>query len=347
MSNYIEFETPEGVCYVREDRVPWFAGVDVAVFDCDGVLLDIRESYWRAAAETAVIVLEALTGARVSLGVFDRDVDFAFKKTGGFNNDWSLTYAYIIGTLGTLSNEALRRLDEAAARVPEAKPSERLQSFSSFRSPIKVEEEKIRASLIELAGSVGPGGVDSVDQLLLPRVGSNIKWLLRYRGDVGVSVVSTLFEELFAGASLFKETFGIPAQFTQRVGGYIDAERVIPTPAVFLRLERLLGGRRFGVASGSLMNSARRVLGETWRVFPREAQVWHDDVDRTMAETGARGLHKPSGYPLLRASSIYEPFKRAVYVGDTMTDSHRHPERGDGDPPLRLHGGLLLCGLSK
>ena len=320
MSSYLEFRTAEGVCYVREDRVAWLAEVDVAVFDCDGVLLDVRESYWRVAAETAVVILEALTGSRVNAGVFSQEVNFAFKKTGSFNNDWSLTYAYIMAALGTLPDEALHRLDSDAALITEVKPVDRLRLLSSMRSPVEIEECKLDAALISLAGSVGAGGVDAVDKVLLPRVGVNVKRLLLYRGAVGVSVVSTLFEELFAGVRLFEETFGFPAQFTQLVGGYIDSERVILKPATFLRLERLLGGRRFGIASGSLMNSARYALGDAWGVFPRGAQVWHDDVDRAMAENGTRGLHKPSGYVLRRASSVYEPYKRAIYVGDTMAD---------------------------
>lgn len=320
MKDYLEFETPDGVCYLREDRVTWLAEVDVAVFDCDGVLLDIRESYWRAAAETAAIILEALTGSKINAGVFSREVNFAFKKTGGFNNDWSLTYAYVMAGLCTLPDEALRLLDYDAARIPELRPAERLRSFSSIRAPVEIDEGALGDALIRLASSAGPGGVDAVDQQLLPRVGASIGRLLRHREEVGVSVVSTLFEELFAGASLFEETFGFPTQFTQRVGGYIDAERVVPKPATFLRLERLLGGRRFGIASGSLMNSARHALGDSLQFFPREAQVWHDDVDRAIAETGVKGLHKPCGYPLRRASSAYEPYKRVVYVGDTMAD---------------------------
>ena len=320
MIRYLEFGTPEGVCYVREDRVAWLAEVDVTVFDCDGVLLDIRESYWRATAETATIILEAITGSKIDAGVFSREVNFAFKNTGAFNNDWSLAFAYVMAALGTLPDEALRRLDSDAARVPDLEPAERLRLLSSMRSPVEIEEYKLDAALMSLANFAGTGGIDAVDELLLQRVGVNVKRLLRYRGALGVSVVSTLFEELFAGAPLFEETFGFPAQFTQRARGYIDAERVIPKPTAFLQLERLLGGRRFGVASGSLMNSARHALGDIWDIFPREAQVWHDDVDRAMTETGAQGLHKPSAYPLRCASSAYEPYQRAVYVGDTMAD---------------------------
>ena len=224
-----------------------------------------------------------------------------------------------MAALGTLPDEVLRRLDSDAVQVPEVKPAERLRLLSSKRSIVEIEECKLNAALISLAGSAGAEGVDAVDKLLLPRVGVNVKLLL-YSGAVGVSVVSTLFEELFAGTRLFEETFGFPAQFTQLVGGYIDSERVIPKPATFLHLKRLLGGYRFGIASGSLMNSARYALGDAWGVFPRGARVWHDDVDHAMAENGTQGLHKPSGYPLRRVSSVYEPYKRAIYVGDTMAD---------------------------
>lgn len=338
MNNYLKFESPEGTCYIKESSVQILAGVDVAVFDCDGVLLDIRESYFRTVAETASTILEALTGSKINPDVFDREINFEFKQTGGFNNDWSLTYAYIIATLSILPNGTLLYLNDIAVRVQDATPSERLQTFSELRTPVEVENKKIRETLLRLAESIGPGGVDSIDKILLPKVGVNIKQLLRYPGKVGVSVISTLFEELFAGPSLFEETFCFPAQFTQRNGGYVDFESVIPKKLTFQRLENLLGGLRFGIASGSLMNSARHVLGETLQVFPREAQVWHDDVERAMVETGAQRLHKPSGYSLKQASSPYEPFKQAIYVGDTMGDILSAKNASTEDPRYAFMG---------
>ena len=315
---YLEFSSPEGTCYIRNDRLRQFGVVDVVVFDCDGVLLDVRGSYSGAAAESASIILEALTGTRVNASVFDGDVFFAFKKTGHFNNDWSVTYAYVMGSLSTLTDSDLSALDASAAKVEDGSPSERLSKLREIRSPSRLKQSLIKACLITLAESTGTGGVDSVDTLLLPRIGDHVKKLLRYGGAVGESVVSTLFEEIFGGSKLFQETFGFRAQFTDEQTGYIEKEKLVLRTATIQKMEELLNGRRFGVASGSLMNSARHALGCIIDIFPRYAQVWYEDVDA--ASKDAQSLHKPNGYSLLRAAQAYAPYRRVMYVGDTVAD---------------------------
>ncbi len=315
---YIEFSSTEGTCYIRNDRLKQLKEVDVVVFDCDGVLLDVRDSYSGAAAETASILLEALTGTKVKSSVFDGDIFFAFKKTGHFNNDWSVTYAYVMGALSTLTDFELLALDAYAAKVEDGIPSERLNKLREIRPTSHLKQLHIKASLIKLAESTGAGGVDSVEALLLPRIGTNVKNLLRYRGAVGESIVSTLFEEIFGGAKLFQETFGFRAQFTDKQTGYIEKEKLVLSTATVQKMDELLNGRRLGVASGSIMNSAKHALGYIIDIFPRDAQVWHEDVDA--ASKGTQNLHKPNGYMLLRATQAYAPYRRVIYLGDTMAD---------------------------
>jgi phosphoglycolate phosphatase-like HAD superfamily hydrolase len=315
---YIEFSSPEGTCYIRNDRLNQLKEVDAVVFDCDGVLLDVRDSYSGAAAESASILLEALTGTKVNTSVFDGDVFFAFKKTGHFNNDWSVTYAYVMGALSTLTDSELSALDASAAKAEDGSPSERLNKLREIRTPSNLNQTHIKATLIKLAESTGTGGVDSLDAHLLPRIGTNVKKLLHYRGTVGESIVSTLFEEIFGGAKLFQETFGFHAQFTDKQTGYIEKEKPVLSKATVQKMEELLNGRRFGVASGSIMNSAKHALGSTIDIFPRNAQVWYEDVDA--ASKGTQNLQKPNGYTLLRAAQAHAPYKRVVYVGDTVAD---------------------------
>ena len=315
---YIEFSSPEGTCYIRNDRLKQLKEIDVVVFDCDGVLLDVRDSYSGATAETASILLEALTGTKVNPSIFDGDVFFAFKKTGHFNNDWSVTYAYVMGALSTLTDSELSTLNTSASKVEDGSPSERLNKLREIRTPSHLHPKHIKESLIKLAESTSTGGVEAMDSLLLPRIGTNLKKLLHPRGNVGENITSTLFEEIFGGAKLFQETFGFRAQFTDKQTGYIEKEKLVLSTATVQKMEELLNGRRFGVASGSLMNSAKHALGYTIDIFPRNAQVWYEDV--YAASTDTLNLHKPNGYPLLRAAQAHAPYRRVLYIGDTMAD---------------------------
>jgi phosphoglycolate phosphatase-like HAD superfamily hydrolase len=63
---------------------------------------------------------------------------------------------------------------------------------------------------------------------------------------------------------------------------------------------------------------------------PREAQVWHGDVDEAAKKTRVMGLHKPGPYSLLRACEPYRPFIRALYVGDTAADMAMARRAGEG-----------------
>ncbi len=61
------------------------------IFDLDGVLVDVRQSYVRAALETvAYLQKHSARGEEIR---FTRDNFHAIKHWGGFNNDWDLTLA--------------------------------------------------------------------------------------------------------------------------------------------------------------------------------------------------------------------------------------------------------------
>jgi HAD superfamily hydrolase (TIGR01548 family) len=54
---------------------------EILIFDVDGVLVDVRESFWRSALET----MRFLTGKRVTWAEF-----FKWKNKPGNNDDWSM-----------------------------------------------------------------------------------------------------------------------------------------------------------------------------------------------------------------------------------------------------------------
>ena len=90
MTIYIEVKNSRGTIYIRNDILTELAKVDTIVFDCDGVLLDVRNAYNVAIAATTKIIIEAFTGAVIPKEMFDSELNHYFKRTGGFNNDWIL-----------------------------------------------------------------------------------------------------------------------------------------------------------------------------------------------------------------------------------------------------------------
>ena len=64
---------------------------DMIIFDMDGVLVDVRESY----RETICVTVEHFTSKQIS-----RELIQEYKNQGGWNNDWSLSQK-IAADLGT------------------------------------------------------------------------------------------------------------------------------------------------------------------------------------------------------------------------------------------------------
>jgi phosphoglycolate phosphatase-like HAD superfamily hydrolase len=335
---YVELGGP-GPAYVRGDALGELGRVDVVVFDCDGVLLDVRRSYVRALAWTVALLVEAFTGARVPEGLVDPGLSHAYKRTGGFNNDWGLAYALTMAAVsqapGRLVGEINRVAEEAACIVD---PSERLRYIRGNRPDARLPLGGLRGRLTSFAASLDESGPEAVDSLLGARLGL-VGRALALGGGVGESLVSTVFEEALLGRRLFRETFGREARFAEGELGFVEDEEVVVSEATLLELASLLGGPRLGVASGSVRSTALYALRGAERLIPEGAQVWHGDVDAAMAETGRRGLHKPDPYSLVRACEPFRPYARVLYVGDTAADRVMVERAGEGF----LFAGVYGC----
>src|SRR4030043_2267249 len=66
--------------------------MDILIFDMDGVLIDVSDSYRKTIQRTIQIYLKTCLGFERNRGDWVRDEEISlFKLTGGFNNDWDLT----------------------------------------------------------------------------------------------------------------------------------------------------------------------------------------------------------------------------------------------------------------
>ena len=314
---YIVIQCNENKIYVRESVIPLLSEVDVIVFDCDGVLLDVQKQYRQAAAWTTCAIVKAFTGVTLPMALFDDGLNFAYKRTGGMNNDWDLTYALAMRVLA--SSPETCEINRLARRSMGLDLPQRLKYIGENSVEACIPVGGLRGELLSFAASLDDTGVEAVDGRLLPGM-ADVKRALGHPGGVGESIVSTMFEEVFGGAALFEEAFGIPARLTDAERGYVDEGRVEVVEQTIDRLEEIIGGSRFGVASGSPSNTARHLLGSILDRFKPEAQVWLEDVKEEENRLGRVDLGKPNPYSLTRSAEAYHPYKRALYVGDTVAD---------------------------
>ncbi len=71
----------------------------ILIFDVDGVLVDVRGTYWRSALET----VRYLTGKQVTYAELHK-----WKSKPGFNDDWSMVAAWVTALGKPLSYEEAR-----------------------------------------------------------------------------------------------------------------------------------------------------------------------------------------------------------------------------------------------
>jgi phosphoglycolate phosphatase-like HAD superfamily hydrolase len=265
------------------------------------------------------MLIEAMTGISIPQEIFDRELYNAFKITGGLNNDWDHTYALIMFILSQLPAENLVNLNQLAENsLNFTSPKDRLE-FIAGKVKASIAYQGLHEKLTNFASTLDETGVVKVDKLLLSKVGEPIKKTLKVWGEVGDSIISTIFEEMYAGAKLYSKLYGIKPYFIKENKGMIESSKVIILNQTLDELERILGGSRFGIASGSPKGTAKYALKKIIERFPEEGQYWYDTITQDEKRFKLKNLRKPNPYSLVKASEPFNP-EKVLYIGDTIAD---------------------------
>ena len=87
----------------------------ILIFDVDGVLVDVRATYWKSALET----VRHLTGKRVTYAELHQ-----WKSKPGFNDDWSMVAAWVtaLGRIRKILLGQRRKTGKCSQRKNPGKP---------------------------------------------------------------------------------------------------------------------------------------------------------------------------------------------------------------------------------
>ena len=334
LKEYLKLNFENGEAYIRRDRISQIKEVDGIIFDCDGVLIDIRESYNKAISKSATYILEKMTGFPFPEDLFSNEIIHMFRATGGFNDDWDTVYGIVTFTLSKMPSEIRKRLtmfiEEAGFRNS---PISRLRFIENCWKKIGAntldagflsELVKDMKDFIKLLDSTGRRSVD--ENLLkiheqdadFQHFHTLLKRFLNSK-EVGRSVIATVFEELFCGARLFKETYGISPRINMGPG-LIENERLIVEPKHLDSLISILERKNLGIASGSRRRSAEYILGELIKKFNPKSLVFAEDVEAA-ERLLKKPLKKPHPYSLLKAAEGFGKVRSIIYIGDSMEDA--------------------------
>lgn len=218
---------------------------DSIIFDCDGVLVDITQSYDKTIDKTCRYVLKEFAGID-SLTIDHKIID-GFKASGGFNDEVDLTYAAV------LSLYAADKLNED--------PSE-------FICKVISKTDKTGIQSVQ-------NYVESVCDIseFLSKLGS--------LDDRHSNPVYSIFDQIFFGPELYAKLFGKPSMFSEK--GMISNDKVILSVSLLKTLQKEFG-KKLAVVTGRGVESIRYSLKDMLNYFDVNSSAFLEDEPRELAK---------------------------------------------------------------
>jgi len=270
----------ESVSRLSHLQIELLNSVECALFDVDGVLVDVRNSYNLAIKNTVEFITKHMTGTPCSRRLVTDTLLLRFKQTGGFNNEIDISYAIILALLS-------RPFDESIADK--------------------------REFLFTVAKNANETGILSVEKYLsslytLSRI-EKLKSDLVYPAPVGKSLLATVFDELFYGPTLFQKQHNMKPRYYHGKP-FIENDKLVVTKKT-LNLISEKFRRNLAIISGRSRVAAQHSLKPLFKIFNTKASVFLEDENREH--------WKPNPYSIKKAME-YLGAKTALYAGDSIED---------------------------
>jgi phosphoglycolate phosphatase-like HAD superfamily hydrolase len=324
--------------YFREDSAKGITDLARIVFDFDGVLVYVLQSYYENIKKVVdyyfldILGLEGRRGKLVTFG----DIQ-GFKDTGFYNNDWTLTHAIITYYLTILIRKLQQRrvLDGFLEQFGDVQFSEVI----SFIQKLRGVGDYCRRHGVDIAelASMKKNRALSIESLLtqvkkenqplevvltsvLPRTESSqlrlVKNLVPYSVEKP-DLLKRLFEESYLGVEMFKRFYGISPVFNFDEC-FLDKEEFIPTRETLHTLHSRFG--KLAVYSEKSRIQAMYLVEKNGfrKYFDENGLIFYEDLTKSESEQ----LGKPNPTVLIEmVEKIVGNVNKVAYVGDTVADA--------------------------
>lgn len=218
---------------------------DSVIFDCDGVLVDITQSYDKTIDKTCRYILKEFAG--IDSITIDHKIIDGFKASGGFNDEVDLTYAAV------LSLYAADKLNES--------PSEFIYKVISNADKTGILSVQ---SYVESTCDISE---------FLSKLGS--------LDDRHGNPVYSIFDQIFFGPDLYVKLFGKPSKFSEK--GMISNDKVILSVSLLKTLQKEFG-KKLAVVTGRGIDSIRYSLKDMLNYFDVNSSAFLEDEPRELAK---------------------------------------------------------------
>ncbi|MCL7385498.1 MAG: hypothetical protein LZ158_03950 [Thaumarchaeota archaeon] len=331
-SSYSTLEINGRHVKIKEGVKESLANVDAIIFDCDGVLIDISESYNKAIHKTVEYIFSIMPVDIDGPITTDAQID-ALRMCGGFNNDWDTTYALSEWTFLNIPKECAKRFSETMSNLEVSSSltdTINILSNSFRRDKCKVSLQEHQNKFIEMLCNAikSKAYLDRYDiDIMMDTIAAErgltnelcqFRRFLGYPGNFGECLLVTAFDELFYGAEGVEALYNTKP-FIFNGPGLFQNEKPLIKEETLIKLQKIVGHSNLTIASGRDRWSAKKVLGNLFGYFNQEAAVFLADEVRLIGPE-AQKVGKPDPYSLFKAASYLLPKGNVLYVGDSAED---------------------------
>ncbi len=239
---------------INSEKIKKIKKLDSVVFDCDGVLIDVSNSYDQAIKKTVDFILKEMTQVNESILVTTEMIE-GFKATGGFNDEIDVTYALILAVVAATKRNEL---------------------FSKF--------------VFKVINNADQTGIKSVEKYLdtINVDVFDIKKKLAYPSTKFQNPLSSIFDEMFYGSELYIQLYKRKPQFFDGLG-LIENDVVLLNKDVVKKLHERFG-KRIAIVSGRGFLSAKHSLKDLLNEFDLNNSRFLEDESRELAKPNPQSL---------------------------------------------------------
>jgi len=191
--------------YISDDIIQKIQKFDAIIFDCDGVLVDIRNSYDHAINKTISAIMNELFDYKAE-DIVTSKIHFGLKAAGGFNDEVAVVYAIVMTLVAS-----------------------------------KKSNTEFKKLIIDVIDNADESGINSIDNYFTNQNIdlTEIKLKLDYENSRNVSYIHRIFNQLFYGPALYEEIFNEKSKFTEKP--LIDLDKIILDDNLISKLEDRFG----------------------------------------------------------------------------------------------------------
>jgi HAD superfamily hydrolase (TIGR01548 family) len=243
----------EGI-FVDATKLDKIRKLDAIIFDCDGVLINVSNSYDLAIKKTTEFVIKEMTFMKEPSLVSTKMIE-DFKATGGFNDEVDLTYALILSAVA--ANKMNKQFDEFIFEVIKNADQTGIKSVERFLDALKVNISDIRKKLA-------------------------------YPGKRFENSLSSIFDEIFYGTELYTQLYERKPTFFNGPG-LIENDVVLLNREIIDELRKRFD-KKIAIITGRSLLSAKHSLKKLFDEFDMKNSRFLEDEPRKMAKPNPEPL---------------------------------------------------------